>query len=848
VDEDAPWWKKMGAVGFNAIVGGVLTQPAQRLGELFDVLGEKRLSSYEVGSDVSDKEVKPVDRLGAGINLGASGAGAYFSVVAAESQAAEEIPIIGKPVFGTVNKGFALLDEASRWVGGKLVEALPVDRESKDVLMEPVQNLAGIVGSLSGVKAVHSVAKTGGGKAVERLPVSEKTQGAIKTVAAKTAQYGMSPFSSAFGDIMGGITSRVKVVTDLGEKVTKEVAQNIVNEVVKEVPIPKDRNAVEFSTPGGKVKMETDQFTVLQNLIPGKENITYKVVPSLGKDPAGKPVESRFEFDHKTKEATVLVTSPKVASDLLHTFSHPVDAQLGSALSKKLGDIVPDFHQNQGQITQMLADYALIKLGGNADRIKLDTEILKIADNLRGELKVAAASESKSAMAKQFTEAFGETLTKSEVLKQSPELAQLSEHLTRGTDIHGEKGSPQEKGSILAALKKAKGEMMEAKKDSPEFQAKQQYELAKAMGVEERAAKISQNSDWREVMRAIKNSPEFKKEGSLSDALINGTIMELNGRQVLVPQDRIKEYQKRGYVVKTTMDGIAHGEGFESAEQYAEYITELDVDAREINRSPLAKQLHEDLMETDQNYVNLTRQLDALTRELTGEETALSGANEKAKSDESGVPEGTPGTQGTIPGVESPTKKAIKEKASRVYERMQAENPSELTENVSYEARNMKADAERAVELVGSDPQMAYEVAMGVQKLSDVTSTAVNIAMADMALESGNNALFAQLTKSRSLALTRAGQEIVAEKASISDNSPSRYVKELIRDRLAIVGHAHLKGIKERAKSSKSSDTRNAVEHIDAQVKEGQKVVKAAKKKRFGFEDAQKLIDSLACS
>lgn len=183
-----------------------------------------------------------------------------------------------------------------------------------------------------------------------------------------------------------------------------------------------------------------------------------------------------------------------------------------------------------------------------------------------------------------------------------------------------------------------------------------------------------------------------------------------------------------------------------------------------------------------------------------------------------------------------------KDAKSRVYERLQAENP-ELGEEVTYDRVKMEQDAERAVSLVETDAQKAYQIAMGTEESSDVTSASVSIALADKALADGNNTLFAQLTKVRSLAQTRRGQEINAEKGSVSDNSTAKYVKELVATRLEILGSSYLSNLKEAVKGK--SKKQRAVDRIDAEVKKVQKKIKGSKE--MDLAEAQKLIDSLMC-
>jgi len=179
--------------------------------------------------------------------------------------------------------------------------------------------------------------------------------------------------------------------------------------------------------------------------------------------------------------------------------------------------------------------------------------------------------------------------------------------------------------------------------------------------------------------------------------------------------------------------------------------------------------------------------------------------------------------------------------ASRVYRRLQAENP-ELKGEAVAERMQLKADATKAVKLIEEDKQQAFRIAMGVETSSNVTSTATNIAMAEKALAEGNNTLYARLVKNRSLAQTRRGQELVAEKGSVTDNSASRYTKELIKIRLEKLGNKYLSGIS--LKKNQMTKTQKATKILDKEV---DKAMKKLDNKKFDMKKAQELIDSLRC-
>lgn len=178
---------------------------------------------------------------------------------------------------------------------------------------------------------------------------------------------------------------------------------------------------------------------------------------------------------------------------------------------------------------------------------------------------------------------------------------------------------------------------------------------------------------------------------------------------------------------------------------------------------------------------------------------------------------------------------------SRVFERMKVEHP-ELTGDLTVERMNLEKDAQKAVELVVKDKQKAYDIAMGKEKSSDVTATATNIALAEQALKEGNNELYAKLITNRSLEQTRRGQEIVAEKGSVKDNSLARYVKELISQRLEKVGKNYLGDLKENFKGKSSKE--RATAKIDSEVG---KLETRIKQKKLDVKTALSLLDKLTC-
>lgn len=178
---------------------------------------------------------------------------------------------------------------------------------------------------------------------------------------------------------------------------------------------------------------------------------------------------------------------------------------------------------------------------------------------------------------------------------------------------------------------------------------------------------------------------------------------------------------------------------------------------------------------------------------------------------------------------------------SSVFERMKNENP-ELTGDVKYTPISLKEDVVRAGDILAKDRQEAFDIAMGKKASPDVTSTSVNIVMAEKALQDGNIELFSRLTKKRSLDQTRRGQEIVSEKSSVSDNSVSRYVRELIDTRLNLLGNSYLGKAVEFV--TKQSPKQKATKVIDNEVS---KLTTKINSKKLDVKTALDLLEKLKC-
>lgn len=178
---------------------------------------------------------------------------------------------------------------------------------------------------------------------------------------------------------------------------------------------------------------------------------------------------------------------------------------------------------------------------------------------------------------------------------------------------------------------------------------------------------------------------------------------------------------------------------------------------------------------------------------------------------------------------------------SRVFERMKAENP-QLQGELKVDRVNMEKDISKAVDLITKDKQKAYDIAMGKEISNDITATSTNIALAEKALAEGNHDLYSKLVTKRSLDQTRRGQEIVAEKGSVTDNSTSRYVKELIASKLEKLGQDYLSNLKDPFK--RKSTKERAMAKIDSEVSNLEAKIK---NKKLDTKSALSLLDKLTC-
>lgn len=206
--------------------------------------------------------------------------------------------------------------------------------------------------------------------------------------------------------------------------------------------------------------------------------------------------------------------------------------------------------------------------------------------------------------------------------------------------------------------------------------------------------------------------------------------------------------------------------------------------------------------------------------------------------------EGTPGPVGTGTPKES---RAFK----RFVEQLKDSDPKRYEElsgdKVTYNILNLEKDAENALQLIEQDPQRAYRIAKGLETPPEgQTETAISIGLANRAEIEKNFEMVKDLESSRSLRQTRRGQEIVSERGRFDENSPHRFIQEVLNKRLEKLGKGITGELKIGAGKIKSVKEA-AVRKIDRQVEILSDKIKKEQKKAALAMDIQKFIDDLIC-
>jgi len=181
-------------------------------------------------------------------------------------------------------------------------------------------------------------------------------------------------------------------------------------------------------------------------------------------------------------------------------------------------------------------------------------------------------------------------------------------------------------------------------------------------------------------------------------------------------------------------------------------------------------------------------------------------------------------------------------KKSKAYARIVDQMDYIFQQEVSYDQMTIAIDAANALEFVKQHPERALRIAKGLElPPQDITETAISIAMADQARESGNYGQWSELERLRSLRQTRRGQEIVSERGRITENSPEYFLDKVLQERKAIV--MKKKGWVYEKKAGKNKLT--IAEGIKQEVENAR--AKVNNRTMNNLESAQDILNRLTC-
>jgi hypothetical protein len=302
---------------FNA-PSAAITNLSNRIGDVFNLMGSDniKLSDYnkialaspadreklteELKIKVPEKIAAAAAVVPAAINMIPSFMAFQTSLEMAKTA---NIPII-TPVAKASDWVFEKVGSGLATVGSKTVDVLPISQEAKDTLRQPVADLFASLGMIAAFKVGGKIAETGGKGLLEKTGVKPETQVKVSGAVKAATAFGMDPLGTVLkvttGRIKAAVIDRVAKRQAEGVDITPEESLKIVNEVSKEIPAELP-GMMQIGEGENKVNLVTNQRLVLENLIKGQEDITYKRVNNLGKDLNGNQIGARFEWDYRTR-------------------------------------------------------------------------------------------------------------------------------------------------------------------------------------------------------------------------------------------------------------------------------------------------------------------------------------------------------------------------------------------------------------------------------------------------------------------------------------------------------------------------------------------------------------------
>lgn len=503
-------------------------------------------------------EVGAKDRAAAMLGVVSAAGNAYFAQYNALIQSAKksELPLIKQ--FGEVSDWvFGKVGDAGNLVSNKILDTLPVSEDTKNIFREPFVELGSTLFTLGTLKAAHVGAEKGGGKLTSYLP--ESIQKPINT----TVKVGAGVVSNPWMPLIPLKNAmETKIRQRIADKVpiTEGEAKKIVNESVKETELPPDPGKVTVKSGDGKViDIETNNKTVLKNLIKGQEDLTYKKVNDLGKDLNGNPVVARFEWDYKRKEGTIYVTKETTAAEIAHEFGHYLDRQISSKIGEKLSDLLPEYKSNQADINGALAGYAANKLAieGKTKITGKDItrEINDLAKKFNRQIEKLAASagEARDSFSEKFASAMSEIITNpTRAEKIAPETFQFIQHNLQFFGFMRDK--------IMQVAKEGEN-MVRAKKDA--YEAPRNIKKSN-----EEAIYKKKQEEFKKVFDKYQNEREFDPADVVEFFDKNPSYFERSNKEAL------KNLKGKKFVYRGGEEGVSYSVNKETAKWFAMDLAE----------------------------------------------------------------------------------------------------------------------------------------------------------------------------------------------------------------------------------------------------------------------------------
>jgi len=208
-------------------------------------------------------------------------------------------------------------------------------------------------------------------------------------------------------------------------EITTDIAKEIVNEVVKNVPV-KSEGILKIPFKDRVIDIHTDNKLVLENLIKGKEDIDYRVVKTLGRDLNGKTIAAKYVFDYKTKRSTIYTTDKTTGGNLAHELGHYLDQKISSDINNKLSDLIPDYNKYKLPIESSIIKYAIDSLEGNATAKEISAKIKLLTETFNKDVEKLSPGETRERYADKFATAVKEVVTNSkQAIKIAPNFSEF---------------------------------------------------------------------------------------------------------------------------------------------------------------------------------------------------------------------------------------------------------------------------------------------------------------------------------------------------------------------------------------------------------------------------------------